>query len=433
MAIKGLTVDGHDYIDEAIKNGATTIVCEHGNYEVNTIVTENSLKYLQDFLIDNYSEKINSVDIIGITGTNGKTTSAFLIYQMLNKIGIKSSYIGTIGFYLDKKITNLDNTTPDILSLYDMILKSIEENVKVVVMEVSSHALFLKRVKGLKFKYAAFTNLTMDHLDFHKTMQQYLKAKLLILDHLKGDGKIYVNIDDSYSDYFMKKNALSFGFNKSNAQILSFKENKKLSILKLKLNNKIYKFKTLLKGNFNAYNLALAIVITNNYTNVKNIKKITNTIVPPKGRCDTVIYKKNKIVIDYAHTPDAMEKIIDAFSHIKHSKIITIVGCGGNRDKSKRPIMGNIAVSLSNYVIFTDDNPRCERPTEIIKDITNSLKKNNFEIINNRKDAIIKGIKMLKKNDILLILGKGHEDYQIIGHEKIYFDDKKIVLDYLKM
>lgn len=433
VAIKGATVDGHDYIESAIKNGATKIICEHGNYDVDTLIVSDTKEYLQNYIVSNFKEEVNKLDIIGITGTNGKTTTSYLTYQMLNKLGVKTAYIGTIGFYIDDDIKELPNTTPEILEVYSMLIEALEKGCKVVVMEVSSHALALKRVEGLNFKIEAFTNLTEDHLDYHKTMENYLNAKLKILEQLKNDGTIIVNNDDEYGKYFKQKNFQTIGFNESNYQILNYESNTDGTNINFQYNDNVYSVKTNLRGRFNVYNYMTTLAIVNTYKfKLDEIISITKDIYPPKGRCEQVTIRDAAAIIDYAHTPDAVEKIINSFLENKKGRIITIVGCGGDRDPMKRPIMGKIATEKSDYVIFTNDNPRTEDPNAIMNDIIAGVSKNNYEVILDRKSAINKGLSLLKTNDTLLILGKGHEDYQIIGHEKHHLDDKEIVLEYLK-
>lgn len=433
IAIKGNTVDGHDYIEKAIENGASKIVCEHGSYNVETIVVPDTKEYLQKYIVDNYKDIVNKLDIIGVTGTNGKTTTCFLTYQMLNKLGIKTAYIGTIGFYVENEVYELPNTTPEITEIYSMLTTALEKGCKAVVMEVSSHALSFKRVEGLSFTIEAFTNLTEDHLDYHKTMENYLKAKLLILDYLKDTGTIIVNNDDEYGKYFKKKNYKTIGFTKSDYEVISYENTDSGTIINFKYHEKNLSVTTNLRGKFNVYNYMTALAIINTYgIDIQKIFDITKDVFPPKGRCEQIKVRDAEAVIDYAHTPDAVEKIINSFLENKKGKIITIVGCGGDRDPKKRPIMGNVATQKSDYVIFTNDNPRTEDPKIIMDNIISGVHKTNYEIIFDRKEAINKGLEMLNKNDTLLILGKGHEDYQIIGHEKHHLDDKEIVLDYLK-
>ena len=429
IALKGNTVDGHDFIDSAIKNGAEKIICEHGKYDVDTINVSDTHEYLKNYLVNNYSKEFEDLKLIGVTGTSGKTTTCFLTYQILNKLGIKTCYIGTIGCYIDNDVVELSNTTPDILELYNLLLTAKEKGCKVIVMEVSSHSLAEERIKGLKFDVCAFTNLSQDHLDFHKTMEEYCKCKVKIINYLKDNGKIIVNVDDEYSKYFICDKSLSLGINGSNYKIKEFHmENTHTDIL-FNVNNDSYEVRTNLIGKFNVYNYLTSLALINNLgISVNDIINVTDSIHAPVGRAQIIKVGTSIAVIDYAHKPDAVSKIIPLFREVTKGKIITIIGCGGDRDPMKRPIMGNIATSLSDYVILTNDNPRTEDEKLIMKDILEGITTDNYEVIYDRKDAIKKGISMLKDNDCLLILGKGHEDYQIIGRTKIHLSDYEEVI-----
>lgn len=431
VAIKGLTVDGHDFIPKAIELGATKIVCEHGNYSVPTLVVPNTKVWLQKYLVDNYKDEVNKIKIIGMTGTNGKTTTCFLTYQMLLKLGKKAAYMGTIGFYMPGVQRELNNTTPEILDVYSLLIEAIEAGCEYFVMEVSSHSLVEKRIEGLEFTVEAFSNLTEDHLDFHKTMANYLKAKLLILDQLKGT--IIVNNDDEYAKYFEIKNYKTLGYTGRDYQIISYEETDKGTLINFKANNHEYQVETNLKCKYNVYNYLTALGLLNTLgISIPDIINITKDIYAPRGRCEQIKVRDGYAVIDYAHTPDAVEKIISSFLENKKGHIYTIVGCGGDRDPLKRPIMGDIATRLSDYVIFTSDNPRTENPEKILADILKGVKKDNYEVESDRRIAIQKGLDKLEKNDVLLILGKGHEDYQIIGHTKHHLDDLEEVKKYLE-
>ena len=430
IAIKGHTVDGHNYIEEAIEKGASKIICEYGNYNIETINVDDTKLYLKEYLKDNYSKLFDDMKIIGITGTNGKTTTAYLISNMLTNLGIDNSYIGTIGYYNNsKKIKELNNTTPDILELYNLLLDSKNKNIKYVVIEVSSHSLDMNRLYGIKLDCAIFTNLTPEHLNYHKDMNNYLQAKLKIIDLLKDNGYLIVNNEDKYSKHFNYKNKYTIGFTNSNFLIKEFKYIDDMTKIDFKY-KKDYSVKTKLKAKYNILNYmeALATLYSLNFK-INDIIDITYKLDTPPGRLETYKYKNNYIIIDYAHTPDAVEKVIKNVKDY-NKKIITIIGCGGSRDTSKRPIMGKLSTNYSDYVIFTNDNPRFDDPDTIIKDMTSNLNTNNYEIIKDRKQAIIKGISMLD-NNILLILGKGHEEYQIIKDCKYHFSDKEIVLDYI--
>lgn len=433
VAIKGHTVDGHDYINEAIKNGASKIIGEKDlKLDIPYEKVDNSEEYLKNALVNEYSDIVNRLRIIGVTGTNGKTTSCYLMYQMLQKLGKNTAYLGTIGYYNKDKFIELNNTTPDILTLYKLLNDAANDNVEYLVMEVSSHSLSYERIAGLKFIAAGFTNLTEDHLDYHKTMEAYLNEKVKITTYLKNDGVMIINSDDESGEKFkVFKNYKTYGMNGDykilNSEILPDHTN-----LEFSYDDKNYNVTTNLTSKFNIYNYLTCISILNSIGfNLDDLISITAYIYPPKGRCETYKVGKGYAVVDYAHTPDAVEKVIMAYNELKKNKVITIVGCGGDRDPIKRPIMGSIATKLSDYVIFTNDNPRTEDPEKIMEDITKDNHSTNYEIIYDRKTAITKGIEMLDMEDILLILGKGHEDYQIIGHEKIHLDDTEIVRSFI--
>lgn len=433
VAIKGFTVDGHDYIEDAIKAGATKIVCEHGSYSVETLVVPSTKEWIQKYIVDNYKDEVNKLRIIGVTGTNGKTTTCFLTYQALRKLGVNAAYMGTIGFYYGDTKYELNNTTPEILDLYSYFMEALEQGVTDVVMEVSSHSLCEKRVEGLEFSEVAFTNLTEDHLDYHKTMENYLNAKLLILKQIKKDGVVIVNNDDDYGKYFEVGNYKTLGYSGDNYKILDYSQTDKGTLISFMVDGKNYEVETNLRSKFNVYNYLTCLALLNNLGfSIDEIAEVTKSIYPPKGRCEQIAVNGGEAVIDYAHTPDAVDKIISAFLENKKGKVITIVGCGGDRDPLKRPIMGNIASEKSDYVIFTSDNPRTEDPKAILDDIIKGVRKDNYEVEIDRPTAIRKGLDMIGKNDVLLILGKGHEDYQIIGHTKHHLDDAEEVRKYLE-
>ena len=410
--------DGHDYIIDAINNGASKVIVEKGLYSVDTLVVKDTHKYLVNYLKENYYDLIKDIKLIGITGTNGKTTTSYLIYQALNNIGIKAAYIGTIGFYIENEYRNLSNTTPDILEIYELLLECKDKNIEYVVMEASSQGLDMERLSGLQFKYGVFTNLTQDHLDYHKNMDDYLNCKLKLFDMVTD--KRFVNVDSEYKDKFISDNTITYGFGDSLYKLESY--NVSLDGSEFIVDGITYKTKLI--GLHNLYNLLATIAVINEL----GFSIDTCALNPPKGRMDVIKKDNNIIVVDYAHTPDAVSKIISSVKELNPNKIITIIGCGGNRDKMKRPIMASIACELSDYSIFTSDNPRDEDPIEILNDMVQSLDKNNYETIENREKAIIKGIQMLENNDILLLLGKGHENYQLIKNIKYDFDDKEIVL-----
>ena len=435
VALKGFTVDGHDYIDKAIENGASCVVGEKDlNLSVEYIRVKDSNEWLKETLKNEYSKDINSLKLLGVTGTNGKTTSCYLTYQMLNMLGVDTAYIGTIGYYHKDEFIELNNTTPDIQTLYSLLYHAKESGCSSVIMEVSSQALAYDRLYGLEFDIISFTNLTEDHLDFHKTMEEYLKAKLLVLKQLKESAIITANCDDEkYSCFNDKKHKfLTLGMN-GDYKINSFDITPSETTLNFSFDNKDYNVLVPLTSKFNVYNYLTMLSIVHNYGfSIEDIINKTPLLKAPKGRCEAYKVNNGYAVIDYAHTPDAVEKVITAYNELKKGRVITIVGCGGDRDPKKRPIMGDIATKLSDYVILTSDNPRTEDPNKIMEDILKGVKTNNYEVELDRRTAIKKGIDMMNKDDILLILGKGHEDYQIIGKTKYHLDDAEEVLNYKK-
>ncbi len=435
VALNGLTVDGHDFIPQAIENGASKIICERKiDYDIDYEIVSNTEKWLKETLYNEYHEYIDKLKLIGVTGTNGKTTSCYLTYQMLLSLNIDTAYIGTIGYHHKDEFIELNNTTPDVLTIYKLLYHAYETNCKAVVMEVSSQALSYDRLYGINYDIISFTNLTEDHLDYHKTMENYLKAKLLILNHLKENAIITANKDDEASINFKKENHkyLTFGYN-GDYKIINTFINPIETKLEFNYENNSYNVTIPLTSKFNVYNYLTMLSIVNNYGfNIEDIINKTHLLKAPKGRCEAYKVNNGYAVIDYAHTPDAVEKVITAYNELKKNKVITIIGCGGDRDPKKRPIMGDIATKLSDYVIFTNDNPRTEDPNNIMNDILKGVKSNNYEVILDRKLAIKKGIDMMNKDDILLILGKGHENYQIIGKEKHHLDDSEEVLNWKK-
>lgn len=435
IALKGLTVDGHDYIEKAIENGATKIICEKDiNFDIPYEKVENTDLYLREILIKDYEKYIKELKLIGVTGTNGKTTSCYLIYQMLNNLGIDTTYIGTIGYCYKDDFIELNNTTPDILTVYKLLYRAYKSGCKAVVMEVSSQALSYDRLTNINYSLISFTNLTEDHLDYHKTMQNYLNAKLMILNHLTKDAIITANSDDKSYKYFKKEKHkfLTFG-NNGDYKIINYETSPSETNLTFSFNNKTYNCIIPLASKFNVYNYLTMLSIVNQYgIDIDKIINETSKLKAPKGRCEVYKINDGTAVVDYAHTPDAIEKVITSYNELKKGRIITIIGCGGDRDPKKRPIMGEIATQLSDYVIFTNDNPRTEDPNKILDDILSGVKNDNYEIIKDRKEAIKHGLDIMKKNDILLVLGKGHENYQIIGKEKIHLDDSEEILKYKK-
>lgn len=429
VAIEGLHYDGHDFINEAIERGASAIVTNKKMcVNIKNIVVKDTTKYLNKKLKKINKKLTRNMTIVGITGTKGKTTTAQIIYQMLKNFKINVAYIGTLGFYYNDTVEVLDNTTPDIITLSRIFKTCSENNITHIIMEASAHGLTEKRIAGIHFSYALFTNFSQDHLDYYENMCNYLKAKLKILKYLRG--LLIVNDDDKNSQNFKKKhnNYVSIGEN-GTYKLNNYNLYQTSSLINMEYNYNNYSISIPYTGKYNIYNylIAFATVCELGF-DIHDIINITNNLAPIKGRNELIKTKNGFVVIDYAHSPNSVEEVLNSYKNIAKEKIITIIGCGGNRDKSKRPIMAEISTNLSDYVIFTNDNPRDEDEKSIMNDMVKNLCKTNYEIIYDRKDAIKKGVKLLHKNDYLVILGKGHEDYQIIKNTKYHFDDKEEVL-----
>ena len=434
IALKNMHHDGHDYIEDAIKNGASKIVAMHGNYSVETEIVDDTRKYLEDYLYNNYYPKISEMTLIGLTGTNGKTTTCFLIYQMLNKLNIPCAYIGTIGFYYKDVKRELNNTTPEIDTLYDMLVEAYDNGIKYVVMEVSSHALKLDRIKGLKYDAVGFTNLTQDHLDFHPSFDDYRESKEKLFILTRNKKIAVINGDDPKYLSFVKEGNNNTIISKTNGDCLITSERYSHTgtDFSFNYNNNTYNTHINMVGDYNVYNyLTALLILTNLGLDINSLLELNKELSAPCGRMEIIPYKNNSIFVDYAHTPDAIKNVLDTVNKFKEGKVITICGCGGDRDRTKRPIMGHIAEENSDFVILTDDNPRTEDETKIMADILEGVKLDNHIVIYKRDEAIHKGIDMLVDKDILLILGKGHEDYQIIGTTKHHFSDQEVVKEYI--
>lgn len=432
VAIDGINSNGSDYIESAINNGASKIVTKEGSYHVDTINVDDPKEYLTNYLIDNYNKYLNEMTIIGITGTNGKTTTAYLIYQALNLLGKKCAYIGTIGFYMKDKICNLPNTSVDTCDIYDMLMRCYHNDYKCVIMEVSSQGLSYKRFDGLEFDYVMFTNLTRDHLDYHKTMENYALAKQQLFKKLKDCGIGIVNADDNYKDYFNTKNSVSYGINLGDYKVIDYTLLSHKTVISIEYEGYLYEYTYPLIGKYNIYNMLSSIVLLNKMGyNLEELKKVVKKLKNPDGRMDVIKYNNNSIIIDYAHTPDAMENIYKSVVNLVEGNVITVFGCTGNRDRKKRPIMMQLALKYSSFVYVTSDDLHDEEFIDIVKDMLEGNENNRYKIIQDRGKAIKCAIENLKDNDMLLILGKGHEEAIIIKDKKIPFNDHKKVIEIL--
>jgi len=449
FAVEGYNLDGHKYIQRAIENGAVAVVCQRNiemDLKVAVLKVEDSRKALAISAANYYENPCRSMKMIGVTGTNGKTTSAFMIKAILEQQGYKVGLIGTIANYVGNIKIHTERTTPESLELHGLFKQMLDANVDYCVMEVSSHSLSLDRVYGIEFCESIFTNLTQDHLDFHKTFENYFNAKLKLFSYSKSS---IINIDDMYGEKaynLIKNRKLSYGLN-DNADIMArdIKMHSRGSKFTLVYKGdsvevessevKSFEVELNIPGNYNVYNALGSIAVCLNQGVDLEVIKLALKKVQVPGRCELVDNNHNlgfEVILDYAHTPDGLENILKTVREFTKEKLICVFGCGGDRDKTKRPIMGKIGTDLSDISIITSDNPRTEDPMEIINDIVSGTKKHNFEIIENRRAGIKRAIEIAGIGDIIVIAGKGHEDYQILKDKTIHFDEREVVSEIIK-
>ena len=441
IAIDGVNVDGHKFINSAIKKGAICIVCEVLPNKLREgilyVVVESTRESIGIISSNYFSSPSSKLKLIGITGTNGKTTIATLLYSLYKTAGLKAGLISTVINYVDGKEIDSTQTTPDSLTINKLLYQMVEEGIQYCFMEVSSHGIEQRRISGLEFAGGIFSNLTHDHLDYHNSFEDYRDVKKDFFDNLPNTAFSLVNKDDKNGKY-MAQNTKSKIFTYG----LKTYANYKIKILESSLEGMLLKineseFWSNLSGKFNAYNL-LAVFSTASILGMpfSETLQLMSMLKNVKGRFEYLKLNNITAIVDYAHTPDALKNIINSINEIKTNKesLITIIGCGGNRDKSKRPVMGDIASSLSSKVIFTSDNPRNESPEKIIQDMVSGVKPlNSVKTISiaNRKEAIKTACQLAKSNDIILIAGKGHEKFQEINNKKHLFDDYKVVKECL--
>lgn len=439
VCIKGLKADGHDFVQDALDKGAVAIIAEHKipDIAVNTVVVENTRLALAKISAVFYDYPYRKFKLIGITGTNGKTTSTYLIKSVLEYNGYKVGLIGTNQNMIGDEIIPSHHTTPDSLELMKLFSKMAEEEADYVVMEVSSHSIDQDRVSACEFYTVAITNVTQDHLDYHKTMENYVEAKAKLFKLSKFG---LVNNDDE-SEAVVKKNAT--------CKILTYSVDASSDIVaeNVVMDSKGVSFDLCYEGNKTNMNLSIPgkFSVYNALTSIGclmtlgfSLDKIAEGLKKAqgvKGRIEVIPLNEDyTVIIDYAHTPDGLLNIIQTIRGFAKGRVVTLFGCGGDRDKTKRPIMGKIAGELSDYCIVTSDNPRTENPSEIIKDILKGIKETDcgYTVVENRFDAIEYALDHAQKDDIILLAGKGHETYQILNGRTIVFDEREIVIKLLQ-
>jgi len=437
VAIKGNVVDGHSFIDEVIEKGATTVVYEETPKEFkNGLPAQAGITYIKvedthsavGIIADNfYGNPSSKLKLVGVTGTNGKTTTATLLHQLFRDLGYKAGMIGTVVNKINDESYEATRTTPDSITLNKLLAEMIDNGCEYCFMEVSSHSVCEKRIEGISFIGGIFTNLTLDHLDYHKTLDNYAKAKKSFFDILPATGFAIANIDDERGEYMLSTT-------KAHTYTLSLKRPADFN----------ERLETKLIGEFNAYNIlgiyAVAILLGEDGEKVKEIIKNLDAVT---GRFQAIKSVSGVTgIVDYAHTPDALENVLKTANGIKgNGKLIAVVGCGGDRDKSKRPIMAKIGYDMSDILILTSDNPRTERPEDILNDMQKGLPAqiglplddlDKVEIIVDRHMAIKRACEIAKKGDYILLAGKGHETYQEVNGVKSHFDDMEELEKYLK-
>lgn len=439
ICIKGFTVDGHDFAAAAVQNGAQAIVAERplDLPDVLTIIVPNTTQVLAQLANAYYNYPTRAMPLIGITGTNGKTTITYLLEQIFQDHALKTGVIGTIQTKIGQEVLPVKNTTPDALELQRVFSKMKAAEVDVVMMEVSSHALDLGRVYGSDFDIAVFTNLTQDHLDYHTDMNDYLRAKTLLFTGLgNGYGGVskyaILNADDEHSEQIGKSTAqpiVTYGI-REEADIMA--DNIQFGVkgmcFDLHTPSGFVRLTTQLTGTFNIYNmLAATAVALLREVPLDRIKKALEDIPGVPGRFEQVdVGQDYAVIVDYAHTPDSLENVLRTIEEFATRKVYVVVGTGGDRDRTKRPLMAGTAVRYSNLAILTSDNPRTEDPVSILQDMTDGLTEKNYEVIINRKQAIEKAVSLAEAGDVILIAGKGHETYQEVHGVRHDFDDREV-------
>ncbi len=438
IAVRGTQTDGHAYIATAEERGAVAIVCEvlpeKQNPEIAYITLADTQSVTGKLATTFYGKPTEKLKLVGVTGTNGKTTIATLLYALFSEMGHKCGLLSTVCNYVDGTAYPSTHTTPDPISLNKLLAKMVEAGCEYAFMEVSSHALAQSRVSGLEFAGAIFTNLTRDHMDFHENMENYLKAKKRFFDDLPRNAFAITNLDDKNGPV-MVQNCRADIKSYSTRTMCDYKARlveTHLDGMILEFNNR--EFNTLLTGRFNISNLlAIFGAAIELGKDPEDVLRVLSMLKPVSGRFET-IHSPNGVtaVVDYAHTPDAIKNVLGTVKEVLHGNgdIITVIGAGGNRDKGKRPIMAQEAVKNSNKVILTSDNPRNEEPQDIINDMLaglNDEQKRDVLSIADRKEAIRVACSLAKKGDVVVVAGKGHEDYQEIKGVKHHFDDKEVI------
>ncbi|MEL7146492.1 MAG: UDP-N-acetylmuramoyl-L-alanyl-D-glutamate--2,6-diaminopimelate ligase [Bacteroidota bacterium] len=444
VAVKGITTDGHDYITQAVSKGAVAVVCEvlpeTQLPDVAYLQTEDSALALGVIAANFYNNPADKLHLVGITGTNGKTTTVTLLFHLFLKLGYTVGLLSTVENRINGKVLPARYTTPDAIELNRLLSEMVQAGCTHCFMEVSSHALIQRRVAGIRFKGGVFTNITHDHLDYHETFDAYIKAKKLLFDSLPKSAFALTNTDDKRGSVMLQNTVAdkrTFGF-RFLADYKSRIINNTLQGLELEVEGRSVWFR--LAGQFNAYNLLAAYAVAMELgEESENTLMALSELKAARGRFDVVDHRSAvTAIVDYAHTPDALENVLKTIADFRtgNEQLITVVGCGGDRDKAKRPLMAQIAARFSDKVILTSDNPRTEDPLQILREMEAGVSKSNYKktlTVADRREAIKTACSLAKKADIILVAGKGHESYQEINGVKHPFDDKEVLAEMLEI
>lgn len=445
IALDGATVDGHNYIDKAVDAGAVAVIVSKPvtvPADVCVITVDDTRQAMMVCVPYFFDYPANRMRMVGVTGTNGKTTTTHMIRHILKAQGFKVGVIGTVHIMIGDTSYPIHNTTPDVVDLQHILHQMAQENVEYCVMEVSSHALALGRVSGVEFDTAVFTNLTQDHLDFHKTFENYLAAKCKLFEQVSAPNQVkdnkgaVINIDDSYGYRVMEKTTaptITYStLGKGTLNVSDVHMSTKNSQYTVNYKGESYPVSMNTTGLFNVYNTLAAIgACLQEGISMEAIDTALKTFSSVPGRFELIEEGQDfAVVVDYAHTPDGLQNILETAKAIKENRIIIVFGCGGDRDATKRPIMGRIAAEYGDKIYVTSDNPRTEDPVQIVKDVEVGVKEalregTSYEVIVDRREAINHAIHDAKAGDIVIIAGKGHENYQILKNETIHFDDRE--------
>ncbi|MFQ5906017.1 MAG: UDP-N-acetylmuramoyl-L-alanyl-D-glutamate--2,6-diaminopimelate ligase [bacterium] len=436
VAIKGFKTDGHDYVHDAVRRGAVAAIVERDvevPLEFCKVMVPDSRAALSHISSAYYGDPSREIEITGVTGTNGKTTTCYLLRSIYQTAGMDTAMLTTIEYWIGRRRREAELTTPESLDVHRILRKMAESGIRALAMEVSSHGLALKRVRDVDFAKGVFTNLSRDHLDFHGDMQEYLSSKRLLFENIQIGGIAALNCDDENWKVMAsatQAKVVKFGFSEG-ADFRATEVRATLDGTEVEVNwmEETARIKSPLVGRHNVYNM-IASAATAAYSGldkgsivdgIKKVKRIPGRLEPfdlPSGA---------RAFVDYAHTPDALERVLSSLKEVTDGSVVCVFGCGGDRDRGKRPIMGEVSTRLADYTIITTDNPRSEGEENIIDDISKDLRRDNFGIEVDRRKAIEKAVAMVKRGDCVLIAGKGHERFQIVGNTRIPFDDREVI------